>query len=181
MALLVSRWINAHSSHDQSTSHYSHYSYDSSLLLQLPFLTIINRGYHQGGRIIWNSFPSILAYITSLAFPNTSTSTSNPNPDLPSRIRSTICHSLISDLRSDLSVGGVFREITPRTRLTCCVAGIQVASSHELLLPITPPSAVFQVSRTSSFHYRNSLAPSVGIYTKSHGSQEEPDSNRHRA
>ena len=68
-----------------------------------------------------------------------------------------IIYSLISDFRSNLSVGGVFWEINPRTRLTCCVAGIQVTSFRELPFPTTLPLPVFQVSCTSSFHHRNKL------------------------
>ena len=81
---------------------------------------------------------------------------------LCSCVQSIIVYSLISHLRSNLSVGGVFREITPRTRLTCCVARIQVIFFHESPFLTTLPLPVFQVSYTSSFHHRNNLAPSVG-------------------
>ena len=121
---------------------------------------IINRGSQHQGKdhliiaLLKSSRPSSLAFQKYKQLPPLHSY---------SYILHLIVYSLISDFRSNLSVREVFQEITPQTRLTCCVAVIQVTSFRELLFPKTLPLSVFQVPCTSSFfHHRNSLAPSVG-------------------
>ena len=46
-----------------------------------------------------------------------------------------IIYTLIFYFRSNLSVGGVFQEITPRERLRCCIAGIQVPFIPRIAAP----------------------------------------------
>ena len=133
-----------------------------NLLSEITFLhTTINRDNHQRGRDHLRII--LLISLLTLHFISLPTCESSQPKYLCSCIQSIIICSLISYPRYNLSVGGAFRKITHRTRLTCCVAGIQVTSFHESPLQITLPVTVFQVFSTSSFHYRNSLAPSVGI------------------
>ena len=95
----------------------------------------------------------------------------NQHPDTYSLAFNLLLFIHWSHLLSDLSVGKVFREITPRTRLTCCVLGLQYTSIEELHLTSSSlivdfdnasTSGISSVSCTSSFLHRNSLAPSVG-------------------
>ena len=116
------------------------------------FLTTINRGYHQKGRDHLKI--ALLISLFTLHFISLPKYKQYQPRYLNSCIQFIIVYSIISHHRSNLSVGGVFREITPdKANALCC------RNSGRFLPRIAAPdnASTYDISSvfTSSFHYRN--------------------------
>ena len=156
-----------YSSKPTTTLHHTHYFFLSPGITF--FLTLINKGcQHPLPPRFMNSLPKLYPNLYSWS---THLNTINQHSNVYHLTFKFISFIHWSHHQSDLSVRGIFWEITPWARLTCCVAELQVASAEELHhnssslavdLDNASTSGISSVSRISSFHYRNSLAPFVG-------------------